>query len=106
MIGEATESYVKNISTHHAYARFVAIHATSFLTVEDNVAYYCKGHNIFLADGVETNNTIRGNLIVSPRASHTMYQSDVRAAGIYVSHPNNVIENNHVAGSEFNGFTY
>jgi len=59
-----------------------------------------------LADGIETLNVIKGNLIVNPRSSHTMYQTDVRAAGIYISHPNNDIENNHVAGSEFDGFTF
>lgn len=51
----------------------MAIHAVSYLRVLDSVAYLCKGHNIFLEDGIETHNTIKGNLILSPISANNMH---------------------------------
>lgn len=42
------------------------------MRVLNSVAYNCKGHNIFLEDGIETHNTISGNLIVSPVSANNM----------------------------------
>ena len=52
MAGEVPESYVRGISVHHSKARVLTIHGTHQLTVEKNVGYFVKGHNIFLEDGI------------------------------------------------------
>ena len=57
--------------------------------LENNVGYKISGHNIFVEDGIETNNVIRNNLIVSSRAVNNMLQTDTSVASIWVTHPTN-----------------
>lgn len=63
---------VEGIAVHNSFARVVAIHATNYLKIRNNVGYNCRGHNIFLEDGIETHNLIEGNLIVSPISGFNM----------------------------------
>lgn len=72
MNGDASDSYVKGCSVHHAYARVVALHAISYLRVTENVGYDVGGHNIFLEDGIETHNVIEYNLLISSRKVSNM----------------------------------
>ncbi len=65
MCGDISDSLVKGNSVHNSYARVLTIHASHFLSVFDNVAFRAAGHNIFLEDGIETNNHIENNCIVS-----------------------------------------
>lgn len=106
MAGEVPESYVRGISVHHSKARVLTIHGTHRLLVEKNVGYFVKGHNIFLEDGIETNNVIQDNLMMVTIASHTMLQSDTSAASYWITHPTNIVRRNHAAGSDFYGFWY
>lgn len=48
------------------------IHAVSFLRVQWNVGYRAMGHNIFLEDGIETNNLIENNLLISSLSASFM----------------------------------
>ena len=64
MIGEVTKSYVRGNSIWQSWNRGTTIHGVHYLRVERNVYYHCKGHNIFIEDGVETNNYVAYNLIV------------------------------------------
>ena len=63
--GDVFGSYVRGNSIHDNYARCVTIHGVHFLTVEKNVCYNTFGHAIFLEDGIETDNIIQDNLVVS-----------------------------------------
>lgn len=72
MLGDAPDSYVRNIKVHSAYARVVAVHASNYLKIQNNVGFFVPGHNIFLEDGIETNNLIEGNVLISPRSAFTM----------------------------------
>lgn len=99
MVGDAPDSYVKNIKVHDAFARVVAVHATNYLSIQDNVGYRVKGHNIFFEDGIETNNIIQGNCIISPRSAFNMLQTDITVAGIWITNPSNYVRYNHVSGS-------
>ena len=80
MNGDVQNSYVKGCSVHHAFARVVALHAVSYLTVEWNVGYHVFGHNIFLEDGIETHNVIEYNLLVGSKKVSNMLQTDMTAA--------------------------
>jgi len=56
-----------------------------------------------LEDGIETNNVIEYNLIISSRTSSIMLQTDMTVASIWVTHPTNFVRYNHLAGSDFYG---
>lgn len=52
MNGDVSDSYVRGNAVHHSFARVLTLHAVYYLTVEHNVGYWVKGHNIFLEDGI------------------------------------------------------
>ena len=58
MNGDVTGSYARGNSVHDSFARVCTIHGVSNLLVEWNVGYLAAGHNIFVEDGIETNNII------------------------------------------------
>lgn len=58
MAGDVPESYSIGNSVHNSMARVLTIHGVHFLYVAWNVGFRAKGHNIFIEDGIETNNII------------------------------------------------
>lgn len=106
MMGDIPCSYSRGNAVHDSFARLTTVHGVHYLTVENNVGYKISGHNIFVEDGIETNNVIRNNLIVSSRAVNNMLQTDTSVASIWVTHPTNHVYGNHVAGSDFYGIWY
>lgn len=106
MAGEVPDSYIRGIAVHHSFARVLTIHGTHYLTVEKSVGFYVKGHNIFIEDGIETNNVIQDNLMMSSIMSNTMLQSDITVASYWITNPYNTVRRNHAAGGDFYGFWY
>lgn len=84
---ELSGSYVKNSSAYDTYAKFISVQSTSYLTIESNVGYRIKGHNIELKDGTERFNTIRNNLMISALPYYRDMQTDVMVANYYISNP-------------------
>jgi len=72
MNGDGSDCYVDGVSVHDAFARMVALHAISDMTIKNSVGYNVRGHNIFLEDGIEIDNVIEGNLIVGPVSAWNM----------------------------------
>src|SRR5262245_22539149 len=60
-------SYVIGASIWDSDNRWLAIHATNYLIVRDNVGYQSKGHGFFLEDGTEVYNVLDRNLAVGAR---------------------------------------
>jgi hypothetical protein len=60
-------SYVIGASVWDSDNRWLAIHATNYLIVRDNVGYKSKGHGFFLEDGTEVYNVLDRNLAVGAR---------------------------------------
>lgn len=107
LVGEAAGSYVKNTSIEHAFNRFLTIHATHQLLVSNNVAYDTIGHGYYFEDGIETRNTLEGNLgLVTRNAKNgeLVTPSDNEASVFWITNPDNTIRNNVAAGSEAFGF--
>jgi hypothetical protein len=98
MIGEVTKSYIRGNAIHQSFNRATTVHGVQYLTIERNVIYHCMGHNVFIEDGVETNNNVYYNLIMQVRASHSILVTDQTPAGIWLTNPNNNIVGNHIAG--------
>ena len=100
------KSYISHNSIWDGYNRAVAIHASHCLRVEGNVAYNVMGHNFFIEDGVETQNTFRRNLAVQTIDSQSLLNTDQTPASFWITNPNNYLEHNHAAGSPMYGFWF
>lgn len=116
--GDSAGDFVRNCSIYKSYNRAITIHGTHGVSVENNVAYDHVGHGLFLEDGVEINNIIRGNIMFGtrrPSSADALIPTDVRpvtddrfvAPGTYwITNPNNIVENNVAAGGDGIGFWY
>ncbi|CAF1300760.1 unnamed protein product, partial [Adineta ricciae] len=106
MNGNMSLSYVKSSSIHQTFNRAINIHASNYLTIQNNVIYDIMGGAMFLEDGVEIGNTFDGNLAVFVRTSSSLLNEDVTPAAIWVTNPNNTVINNAVAGGTHFGYWY
>jgi len=106
MIGAVHNSYAKGLGTHQGNNRAFTLHGTHYLRLEDNVAYEVKGHTIFIEDAIETNNYVKGNLIMKTKRSWSLLNTDQTPACFWITHPNNIFIDNHAAGSDRYGFWY
>ena len=106
MIGTVTKSYIKNNAIHQTYNRAITIHGVHYLKIINNVAYKNMGHAIFIEDAAETKNLIDGNLVVDTRASDSLLNTDQTPASFWITHPDNILRNNHAAGSDRYGYWY
>jgi hypothetical protein len=64
------------------------------------------GHSVFIEDAIETKNVIDGNLVIGTHRSFSLLNSDQTPASFWITNPDNVIINNHAAGSDRYGFWY
>lgn len=64
------------------------------------------GHAIFIEDAIETSNVYDGNLIVHIKESNSLLNTDSTPGGFWITHPNNKVTNNAVAGSKAYCFWY
>ena len=109
--------YLKNSSIHKSFNRAVTIHGTHGTLVENNFAYDHIGHGIFLENGSEINNTIKGNVVLLTKRpapgeqltpsdnSHDEVQNRTPAS-YWITNPNNSFTNNVAAGTQGTGFWY
>jgi hypothetical protein len=109
--------YFKNSSVHRSYNRAITIHGTESTLVENNFCYDHIGHGVFLEDGSERYNIIRGNVVLltkRPVAGEELVPSDNEAnevqnrtpASFWITNPNNTFENNVAAGTQGTGFWF
>ncbi|MEW5305209.1 MAG: hypothetical protein WDW36_007766 [Sanguina aurantia] len=116
-------SYAQDCSVYHSYFRCFAIHGTSNLVLQENVAFHVDGSCFYLEDGVEEQNVFLQNLaafihVIGVPASGpsqsgtTHYQSadllnpaDAAASPFYISNANNAFINNAASGG-FSGYNF
>jgi uncharacterized protein YjdB len=109
--------YLKNSSVHKSFNRAITIHGTESTLVENNFCYDHLGHGIFLEDGSERFNTIKGNVVLlskRPAANEELTPSENEAnevqnrtpASFWITNPNNIFENNVAAGTHGTGFWF
>lgn len=108
MAGDVSGQYVRNSSIWHSFNRCVTVHGSHAATVENNVCYDHVGHGFFLEDGIETRNTIVGNLGLGTQASadDRPLMTDRRPATFWITNPDNTVRDNVAAGSANVGFWY
>ena len=112
--GAGTGQYFNDSSIHDSFNRGVTIHGTDNTTVSNNFMYKTIGHTLFLEDGVEENNTITYNVVclsirpapgteVTPSDNELNQAQNRTPASYWITHPNNIVENNVAAGGGRNG---
>lgn len=106
MNGDVVDSEVKGNAVHHSFARVLTLHAIQYLHVSYNVGYWVKGHNFFIEDGIETDNILEYNLVISSLETFLMMQTDISVASYWVTNPTNHLRFNRAAGGDFYGFWY
>lgn len=107
MAGDAAGSYLRNSSIWRTQNRCVTLHGTHNVSVERNVCYDHPGHGYFLEDGIETGNTLEGNLGLGtrvPAADRMLLPSDAVPSTFWITHPDNIVRGNVAAGSFGRGF--
>ena len=115
--GDAVGQYFNDSAIHDSFNRGVTIHGTDNVTVSNNFMYNTIGHTLFLEDGVEESNTITYNVValtkrpapgteVTPSDNSHNEAQNRTPASYWITHPNNIVENNVAAGGEGTGFWY
>ena len=72
----------------------------------DNVAYDTLGHTFFVEDAIETSNLYEHNLSIKVKASNSLLNTDQTPGGFWITHPDNWVRGNAIAGSDAYGFWY
>ncbi|MEQ9266899.1 MAG: G8 domain-containing protein [Balneolaceae bacterium] len=109
---DATGQYIINSTVNSSRNRGIVIHGTNGVLVQNNVLFDIRGHGVFTEDAVERRNTIDGNLVLHIRnqpyeLALKLHETGERgASAFWISNPDNIITNNHVADSETNGFWF
>ena len=104
--GDMNGSYVRGCAIHHTFNRAVNIHHTDNILVENNVVYDVMGGALFLEDSIEVGNIFQYNLAIFVRSSSSLLNDDITPAGFWITHPDNIVRHNHVAGGTHFGFWY
>ena len=110
--GDSYGEYARNNSVNHSFHRGFVVHGTNGVTVNNNVAYDVFSHCYVVAeDGNEMNNTFIGNLglltkripdiddFAFPGGQFSSLQSERHPGTFWLTNPNNIVRNNHAAGS-------
>jgi len=106
MIGSVHKSYVKGTTVNKSFNRAFTMHGTHYLRVENNFAFECKGHTVFIEDAIETNNYLKDNLIMKTMRSMSLLNTDQTPGCFWLTHPYNHFIGNHAAGSDRYGYWY
>ena len=106
MMGTMHKSYVRGNAVHQSYNRGTTIHGVHYLRVLHNVYYDCMGHTVFVEDAIETKNRVEYNLVVNPKPSFSLLNTDATPACFWITHPDNIFVGNHAAGGPRYGFWF
>lgn len=118
MLGDGGQGqYFKRSSVHQSYNRAITIHGTESTLVEDNFFYDHIGHGVFLEDGSERFNVIRGNVTLlskRPAPGEELTPSDNQfnqvqnrtPSSYWITNPQNTFEDNVAAGTEGTGYWF
>jgi hypothetical protein len=114
MCGDVSGSVVVKNTIRNSNQRCVVVHGTNNLLVQENVAYFTKGHCYMLEDGIETGNQFVRNIgirtvkpeIIIPNMGSNGKESDMTASTFWITNADNSWIGNVVAGSEALGFWF
>jgi len=110
--GDSYGEYANNNSVHRSFHRGFVVHGTNGVKVNNNVAYDVFSHCFVVAeDGNEMFNEFTGNLgmltkripemddFAFPGGQFGSLQSERHPGTFWLTNPNNIVRDNHAAGS-------
>ncbi len=97
MDGNSQGMYVKGASIWNSTNRWITIHSSKGITLEDNVGYNSVGHGFFLEAGDEVFNTLDHNIGILPNKGKLIPSDDTPAA-FWSENPQNRFTNNIAVG--------
>ena len=98
MHGNVEEVYFINMAIHHSYGRgFHLPRNSEGVEILYNTLYDVAGHNILLR-GTFTVAFVIKNVLINPKKSWRMHQSDLLPSGIKFDGPMNIIFRNRIGG--------
>lgn len=104
---DQSPQYIRNSSIWNSSQRCVVLHGTNDVAVQNNICFDIRGHAIFLEDAVERRNVIEDNLVLHvhrPDPGQRLLNHDDKAAGFWLTNPDNVVRGNVAADAEGIGF--
>jgi hypothetical protein len=96
---------VRGVSVWDSHNRFITIHNTDNIRVENSVGFLSVGHGFFLEDGTEENNTLTRNLAIMTLPG-AVRPDDGASAGFWVQNPRNNLTGNIAVSNSGSGFDY
>ena len=104
MVGDAYTVFLSNLSINNGFSRGICLIGGRRMEITNNLIYKTYGHGISLQTGVEMNNRIVNNIVISTYSSWSLLISDITPAGFYISNLYNYIEDNIAIGGDYYGF--
>jgi len=95
------QSYIEGAAIWDSGNRFITVHSTQYVTLNNNVGYDAVGHGFFLETGDEVFVTLDGNLGIGVKPGKIL-RSDRSPAVFWIQNPHNTLINN-IAVSSFKG---
>ncbi len=96
---------VNGVSVWDSHNRFLTIHNTDGITVENSVGYQSIGHGFFLEDGTEENNTLVNNIAILTLPGR-IRPDDGSPAGFWIQNPRNNLTGNVAVSAGGSGFDF
>jgi len=96
---------VNGVSVWDSHNRFITIHNTDGITVENAVGFKSVGHGFFLEDGTEENNTLANDLSILNMPGR-IRPDDAGAAGFWIQNPVNNLTGDVAVSATGNGFDF
>jgi len=111
LVGDAAGQYLKNSVVNGSLQRGIVVHSTNQVTVEGNIVYNSRGHNLMVETPETADNLFKNNLmLVNRQAIFTQEtlatQHDEQPSNYWLRSAKNTFIGNHAAGTEANGFWY
>ncbi|KAM3144665.1 hypothetical protein pb186bvf_003272 [Paramecium bursaria] len=97
-------SYLIGNSIHDNNARCITIKNVEQLIINNNICYNTFGNSIYFETGNEINNIISHNLVSVTKTIDILFQNDISPASYFIQNPQNSINQNIAAGSDYAGF--
>lgn len=113
ILEDASSSFVRNSAIWNSQNRCLVVHGTNGVSIKNNICYDIVGHAMFLEDAVEQRNTFDHNLVLkvrNPAQGQELLKHEggmvAGSSGYWLTHPNNVFQNNVAADTEGHGIWY
>lgn len=94
---------INGVSVWDSHNRFITLHNSDGITIENTIGYKSIGHGFFMEDGTEENNTLVNDLAITTLPGK-LRPDDGGAAGFWIQSPRNNLTDDVAVGAAGSGF--